>query len=88
VHAAVVHHFDRPLAMDERPVPVPSHGRGLVRIETSGLCHTDTHAARGDRPVKPSLPFVPGHEGVGIVERIGPGWPGSPGGAGRDPVAR
>ena len=45
----------------------------LVRIEASGLCHTDIHAARGEWPVKPPLPFIPGHEGVGIVERVGPG---------------
>ncbi len=43
----------------------------LVRIEASGLCHTDIHAARGEWPVKPQPPFVPGHEGVGIVERVG-----------------
>ena len=40
----------------------------LVQIEASGLCHTDIHAARGDWPVKPKPPFVPGHEGVGIIE--------------------
>jgi len=44
-----------------------------VRLEASGLCHTDTHAAHGDWPVKPTPPFVPGHEGVGIVEAHGPG---------------
>src|SRR5262249_31626540 len=38
---------------------------------TSGLCHTDIHAAHGDWPVKPNLPFIPGHEGVGIVDRVG-----------------
>ena len=43
----------------------------LIRLETSGLCHTDIHAAHGDWPVKPTLPFVPGHEGVGIIEMIG-----------------
>jgi propanol-preferring alcohol dehydrogenase len=42
-----------------------------VRIEACGLCHTDIHAARGDWPVQPALPFVPGHEGVGIVEAVG-----------------
>ena len=41
--------------------------------EASGLCHTDIHAAHGDWPVKPSPPFVPGHEGVGIVTRVGRG---------------
>jgi propanol-preferring alcohol dehydrogenase len=45
----------------------------LVKVETSGLCHTDIHAAHGDWPVKPAPPFIPGHEGVGIVERVGPG---------------
>lgn len=39
----------------------------------SGLCHTDIHAAYGDWPVKPAPPFTPGHEGVGIVEKAGPG---------------
>jgi propanol-preferring alcohol dehydrogenase len=44
-----------------------------VRIETCGLCHTDIHAARGEWPVKPSPPFIPGHEGVGAIERLGSG---------------
>ncbi len=72
MRAAVVHDFDKPLSLDERPVPEPGPGEVLVRLETSGLCHTDMHAAHGDWPVKPTLPFVPGHEGVGIVERLGP----------------
>jgi len=37
------------------------------------VCHTDLHAADGDWPVKPSLPFVPGHEGAGIVVAFGSG---------------
>lgn len=69
--AAVVTGFDRPLEVVERVVPVPGDEQVLVRIEASGLCHTDIHAARGDWPVKPTPPFVPGHEGVGIVERVG-----------------
>jgi propanol-preferring alcohol dehydrogenase len=44
-----------------------------VKVEASGLCHTDIHAAHGDWPVKPSPPFIPGHEGVGIVTELGPG---------------
>lgn len=73
MRAAVVHQFTEPLAIEERPVPVPGPGQVLVRIETSGLCHTDIHAAHGDWPVKPTPPFVPGHEGVGTVEAVGPG---------------
>lgn len=65
--------FERPLEIQERPVPEPGPGQILVRIEASGLCHTDIHAARGEWPVKPVPPFVPGHEGVGIVEKLGVG---------------
>ena len=48
-------------------------GQVRVRIEAAGLCHTDIHAAHGDWPVKPSPPFTPGHESVGIVVELGPG---------------
>ena len=76
MQAAVVHAFDAPLSVEEIPVPEPQHGQVLVHVETSGLCHTDIHAAHGDWPVKPVPPFVPGHEGVGIVERLGAGVTG------------
>lgn len=71
--AAVVTSFTEPLEIQQRPRPEPGPGQILVRIEASGLCHTDIHAAHGDWPVKPTPPFVPGHEGVGIVEALGPG---------------
>ena len=67
--AAVVHSFTEPLRFEEVAMPVPGAGEILVRIEASGLCHTDIHAAHGDWPVKPTPPFIPGHEGVGIVEQ-------------------
>ena len=69
--AAVVTSFASPLEIIEREIPEPASGQVLVRLETCGLCHTDIHAARGDWPVRPSLPFTPGHEGVGIVEQLG-----------------
>ncbi|MFF2814925.1 alcohol dehydrogenase AdhP [Kitasatospora cineracea] len=69
--AAVVRDFTEPLRIEEREVPAPAPHQVLVRIECSGLCHTDIHAAHGDWPVKPTPPFVPGHEGVGIVEAAG-----------------
>jgi len=71
--AAVVTDFHAPLEIRDLPVPEPGPGEVLVRMETSGLCHTDIHAAHGDWPVKPTPPFVPGHEGIGIVEDLGPG---------------
>ncbi|MEU4422977.1 zinc-dependent alcohol dehydrogenase [Actinoplanes sp. NPDC024001] len=73
MRAAVVTAFNQPLEIKEVPIPEPGPGKIRVRLEASGLCHTDIHAARGDWPVKPALPFTPGHEGVGIVERAGEG---------------
>jgi propanol-preferring alcohol dehydrogenase len=71
--AAVVRQFGKPLVIEDRPVPVPGAGQITVRMEASGLCHTDIHAAHGDWPVKPTPPFVPGHEGVGSVCAVGEG---------------
>jgi alcohol dehydrogenase, propanol-preferring len=70
--AAVVRAFKQ-LIIEDRPVPEPAEGQVLVKIEASGLCHTDMHAANGDWPVRPTPPFVPGHEGVGIITRTGRG---------------
>jgi alcohol dehydrogenase, propanol-preferring len=71
--AAVVRRLGAPLSIEEVPVPTPGPGEVLVKIMATGVCHTDLHAADGDWPVKPSPPFIPGHEGAGIVAAIGPG---------------
>lgn len=73
MRAAVVSQYRQPLTLENRPIPSPGPGQVLVRLEACGLCHTDIHAIDGDWPVQPGLPFVPGHEGVGIVERLGDG---------------
>ena len=73
MRAAVVRQFGAPLVIEDRPIPEPGPGQVVVRVEASGLCHTDIHAAQGDWPVKPTPPFVPGHEGVGIVHATGAG---------------
>ena len=73
MQAAVVEKFGKPLVVKEVPVPIPGPGQALVEIIASGVCHTDLHAADGDWPVKPTLPFTPGHEGAGIVVALGPG---------------
>ncbi len=70
--AAVVHEFGKPLQIEEMPVRRPKGHEVLVKIMASGVCHTDLHAAEGDWPVKPKLPLVPGHEGVGYVAALGP----------------
>ncbi len=71
--AAVVRSFGKPLVIEEVPIPVPGPGEVLVKIIATGVCHTDLHAADGDWPVKPNPPFIPGHEGAGIVAAVGPG---------------
>jgi alcohol dehydrogenase, propanol-preferring len=71
--AAVVRKFREPLVIEEIPVPTPGAGEVLVKIRSTGVCHTDLHAGDGDWPVKPALPFVPGHEGTGVVAALGPG---------------
>lgn len=71
--AAVVHDFTKSLSLEDVPKPEPGPGEVLVKVETAGLCHTDIHAAHGDWPVKPTPPFIPGHEGVGLVEQVGSG---------------
>src|SRR4029077_7982144 len=62
MRAAVVTDFHSPLEMHHLPIPEPGAGEVLVRIKTSGLGPTDIHAAHGDWPVKPTPPFIPGHE--------------------------
>jgi len=62
--AAVVEKFGEPLVVREVPVPEAGPDQVLVEIIASGVCHTDLHAADGDWPVKPALPFTPGHEGA------------------------
>jgi alcohol dehydrogenase, propanol-preferring len=71
--AAVVREFGEPLVLEDRPIPEPGPRQVCVRMIASGLCHTDIHAASGDWPVKPTPPFVPGHEGVGTVHAVGSG---------------
>ena len=70
--AAVVHEFYAPLSVEDVPRRDLEPGQVLVKVEASGLCHTDIHAAHGDWPVKPAPPFIPGHEGVGRVVELGP----------------
>src|SRR6204780_4778647 len=73
MQAAFVERFGKPLVFMEVDIPTPGPGQILVKTEACGVCHTDLHAARGDWPVKPSLPFIPGHEGIGRVAAVGAG---------------
>ncbi len=70
---AVVERFGKPLVLQEWDVPTPGPGEILVQTEACGVCHTDVHANYGDWPLKPTLPFIPGHEGIGRVVALGAG---------------
>ena len=73
MRAAVARAFGKPLTLEQFTVPEPGPGEVLVKVVASGVCHTDLHAIDGDWPVKPTLPLIPGHEGVGHVAAVGAG---------------
>ena len=73
MQAAMVEAFGQPLVIRDVPIPVAGPGQVLVKTEACGVCHTDLHAAGGDWPLKPALPFTPGHEGIGVVTALGSG---------------
>jgi alcohol dehydrogenase, propanol-preferring len=73
MQAAVVEQFGQPLVLREWGMPTAGPRQIVVKTETCGVCHTDLHAAAGDWPLKPALPFIPGHEAVGIVTEVGAG---------------
>lgn len=69
--AAIVKQFKEKLEIKDVPIPDVGAKDVLVKIHACGVCHTDLHACHGDWPVKPKLPLVPGHEGVGEIVKIG-----------------
>ncbi|KDM90537.1 alcohol dehydrogenase AdhP [Photobacterium galatheae] len=69
--AAVVNEFKGKLEIKDIPVPAVKPRDVLVKIHACGVCHTDLHACHGDWPVKPKMPLVPGHEGVGEIVQVG-----------------
>lgn len=69
--AAVLHEVGKPLMIEELDLEEPRAGEVLVRIAAAGVCHSDLHYMRGEWPIP--KPAVLGHEGSGVVERIGPG---------------
>ena len=75
--AAVVEHHGAPLLVREVPRPQPGPGQILMKLEASGICHTDVHVWLGHaKPRVAASPFVLGHEGVGRVAAIGAGVEG------------
>ena len=73
MQAAVVESFGKTLVLREVARPTAGPGQIVVKTEVCGVCHTDLHAAAGDWPLKPTLPFIPGHEAIGRVIEVGAG---------------
>src|ERR1700730_14006742 len=73
MNAAVVEQFGKPMLLQEWDIPSPGPGQILIKTDACGVCHTDLHAAHGDWPRKPTIPFIPGHEAIGLVAAVGSG---------------
>ena len=72
MRAAVLEEFGQPLVVQEVDLAEPKEGEVLVRLEACGVCHTDMYTASGADP-SGYAPCVLGHEGGGIVEKVGDG---------------
>jgi S-(hydroxymethyl)glutathione dehydrogenase/alcohol dehydrogenase len=69
--AAVLYEYNTPLKIEEVDLADPKEREVLVKYKSAGLCHSDWSVING--VLQPPLPLVPGHEGAGVVEKIGPG---------------
>src|SRR5439155_14994465 len=72
IRAAVLEEFGAPLAVQDVELAEPKAGEALVRLVACGVCHTDLYTASGADP-SGYAPAVLGHEGAGVVERVGEG---------------
>jgi S-(hydroxymethyl)glutathione dehydrogenase/alcohol dehydrogenase len=69
--AAVLHELGKPVKVEDVTLDEPQANEVLVKVAATGVCHTDLHFIKGDMPQP--LPVVLGHEGAGVVEKVGPG---------------
>jgi len=69
--AAVLYEANSPFQVEEVSLDEPQEHEVLVKMIATGVCHSDLHFMRGDMPAP--MPVVMGHEGAGIVEKVGPG---------------
>src|SRR5438105_4541471 len=75
MRAMVLHEIGKPLRPEARPDPEPGPGELRLRVRACGVCRTDLHVVDGELPrVRDCV--VPGHEIVGVVDRLGPGVSG------------
>jgi len=69
--AAVLYEANTPLKIEDLTLDDPQENEVLIKLVATGVCHTDLHFMKGEMPAP--VPVVPGHEGAGIVEKVGPG---------------
>jgi S-(hydroxymethyl)glutathione dehydrogenase/alcohol dehydrogenase len=69
--AAILWEEQTPWSVEEVELDEPEFGEVRVRLESSGLCHSDDHSVKGDLPT--GLPIVGGHEGAGVIDAVGAG---------------
>ena len=69
--AAVLYQPNTPLVVEEIDLDDPHEGEVLVKVRAAGVCHSDWHVMKGEWTSP--MPVVLGHEGAGVVERVGPG---------------
>ena len=70
--AAVVYEYKKPLVIDEIKMDGPKEKEILIQYKAAGLCHSDLSVTTGVMRLPP-LPCIPGHEGAGLVQEVGPG---------------
>lgn len=74
MRAAVLTDHGQPLRLVDLPIPLPGPGEILIKLEASGVCHSDVHVWMGDSVASPPPdPYILGHEGAGVVAAVGEG---------------
>jgi alcohol dehydrogenase, propanol-preferring len=74
MRAAVLSGYGQPLRITNLPIPAPGPGEILIKLQASGVCHSDVHVWQGDSvATPPPNPYILGHEGVGVVMALGSG---------------
>lgn len=71
--AARIHAYQKPLSLDDVPMPRPAPGEVIVKVAGAGFCHSDLHVIDGELAVLPKLPVTLGHENAGYVSAVGAG---------------
>lgn len=70
MRAMVLEQVKHPLVLRDLPIPTPAPDEVLIHTHTCGVCRTDLHIVDGELP-DPKLPLIPGHQVVGLIEKVG-----------------